>query len=1419
MKRKVIAFLVAILVALPQMMTANSVPMDDCYWKTVGRDVEHQGYAPNYCGPKSNNIGEIWTFGVGFSALVPPSISDNFAYFTGQDGRLHKLDVETGEKVGSTLTGAETRSQPFIEYGNIYFGSQDHKLYCVDTDLEKIWTAKVAGGIIAAPLVYGGRVYVGSLGGKMYGINSSTGEVEWENNIREAIYSSATFYLGKVYVGTRDHKIYAFDSETGKVFWTFQVGGSVHSSPMIMDGRLYIGSDDKYFYCLDAETGEMKWRFGCGNIVRTNPCGIEDKVYVSSGDTLFCLSAEYGKKLWQYVDKGHLVASPSLCGGKIYFGSGNYVVTLEMDTGERLSAFETGGSVGAVSICNQKVFAPSLDGKLYCLGDTATEISVSPSELNFGEVVKDSPQTLKIALANNTEKPAVVKLNSQAKWLTLGNDVIDLEPGASVEIDASINWMEAASKGQIRGIARVLWGNFQYIITCRAYVLSEAGSKTIDCGSSQYKGGPAKTATVDESCGPTTNRVSKIWSMKFETQLGHTPVVAGKRMFVGPSFGKRFYCIDIDYGKILWDIQTTDYISTTAAVAYEKVMFGCRKTFACLNSLTGEVAWSYDFQAEINTSPLIFEDKVVFGCNDTSVYCYNIVTGKQVWKARISSNTESSPAIGNGKIYMGSQDGTFYALSQETGKQAWSYKISKEIASSPAFSDGKVYFGGKDNKLYCLDSTSGKIVWTKETKAPILSSPATNGNVVVIGSNDNHVYCFNAMSGDQIWRYPTGSYVTSPPAIYGNKVVAASNDKQVYCLDIQSGEKLWNYKTTDSIKSAPIIFNNCVYFGSYDKFLYCLSDTYQQLDATPDLLDFGEIIPSELDKKQKPMILTVTNLFEEELDVTFKAESELFKLSRETAKVEPGKEYLLTVQIDSETTVEPGIYWSTLKVSSGSFEKTVQLRAYIKGSSETSQSYSGCEWVCFKRNPQRSGFEMDGCGPATNALINLWTTKLPAPIESSPCTYKDTLYVGCLDGKLYCLDKKTGGVLWEFKTDGPIYSSPVATEAKVVVGSNDGNVYCLDNVDGRLLWKFQTDAAVFASPAITSDPAYTKTYVFAASLDGKMYAIDLLSGQSIWQYNARNPIYSSPSISYKLSQGKFVKMENVFFGTIEGDFFCLDAASGMRKWSHRFSSPCRSTAATASDKVVVGCHDGYTYCFDAKSGIILWSFKTGVVNSPSLFAGYVYCASNDTSLYCLNLKDGKLVWTYKTSGSLYSSPAVTGGKVYFGGLDGKMYTIDAGAPEKLFTFSTKDQIVSSVAISQGMLFVCSKDQNIYCLADVFREISFYPQNIDFGSNDTKTARVVEAEIQNHFKDGLKIRLETSGDWFKVYTRVPKANGTFDLLPLPEDGVIEVKYGDKYLLGVKLEVAEDEERGPKNGLIKVSWLDREALIPVTVFVKE
>ena len=46
-------------------------------------------------------------------------------------------------------------------------------------------------------------------------------------------------------------------------------------------------------------------------------------------------------------------------------------------------------------------------------------------------------------------------------------------------------------------------------------------------------------------------------------------------------------------------------------------------------------------------------------------------------------------------------------------------------------------------------------------------------------------------------------------------------------------------------------------------------------------------------------------------------------------------------------------------------------------------------------------------------------------------------------GKVHCIDEKTGDEYWNFTTDGDIHGSPIIASSRVYIGSLDGYMYCL----------------------------------------------------------------------------------------------------------------------------------------------------------------------------------------------------------------------------------------------------------------------------------------------------------------------------------------------------------------------------------------
>ena len=123
------------------------------------------------------------------------------------------------------------------------------------------------------------------------------------------------------------------------------------------------------------------------------------------------------------------------------------------------------------------------------------------------------------------------------------------------------------------------------------------------------------------------------------------------------------------------------------------------------------------------------------------------------------------------------------------------------------------------------------------------------------------------------------------------------------------------------------------------------------------------------------------------------------------------------------------------------------------------------DWPMWRHDANRSA-----ASPAElPAQLHLqWTRELPGPRPAFPSDVRlcfDRSYEPVAMGKtvfvpsmvtdnVSALDTATGDEVWRFYADGPVRFAPVAWEGKVYFVSDDGRLYCLDARTGRLLWKF-----------------------------------------------------------------------------------------------------------------------------------------------------------------------------------------------------------------------------------------------------------------------------------------------------------------------------------------------------------------------------
>lgn len=161
------------------------------------------------------------------------------------------------------------------------------------TDVPKLkvkWAFGFPGEVMAtgAPTLAGGRVFVGSVAGRVYALNAATGCIHWyfdaDGGVRSAISVArleGTPVRYAAFFGDNRAQAYAVDANTGALIWKTKIddfpGARVTGSPVYHRGRLFVpmasgeegsATVSAYECCkfrgslasLDATTGKQIWK-------------------------------------------------------------------------------------------------------------------------------------------------------------------------------------------------------------------------------------------------------------------------------------------------------------------------------------------------------------------------------------------------------------------------------------------------------------------------------------------------------------------------------------------------------------------------------------------------------------------------------------------------------------------------------------------------------------------------------------------------------------------------------------------------------------------------------------------------------------------------------------------------------------------------------------------------------------------------------------------------------------------------------------------------------------------------------------------------------------------------------------------------------------------------------------------------------
>lgn len=162
-------------------------------------------------------------------------LTDGVNIFTTNGNQLRAYSFETGARLWTYDAPEVINTSPILYGGNILFGCNDSKVYCIDSiSHTPRWTFQTQERVFSAPYAYDQTIYIGSNDHFFYAININDGSLKWKFRLGALILSSPIAYDGMVYIGAYDQNMYAFDT-TGQLKWKYLLNGLIDRSPVLYD--------------------------------------------------------------------------------------------------------------------------------------------------------------------------------------------------------------------------------------------------------------------------------------------------------------------------------------------------------------------------------------------------------------------------------------------------------------------------------------------------------------------------------------------------------------------------------------------------------------------------------------------------------------------------------------------------------------------------------------------------------------------------------------------------------------------------------------------------------------------------------------------------------------------------------------------------------------------------------------------------------------------------------------------------------------------------------------------------------------------------------------------------------------------------------------------------------------------------------
>lgn len=346
-------------------------------WLVFRGDSESTGVAKTKLPAE---LGVLWEFKVpqggfeGTPLIVKTPDGRKTVYVADMDGKLFSIDLETGEKNWEVKLAIGIAAAPAYQAGKIFVGDIDGYFHCVDEKGNVLWKFETGGEISSSANFYNGDVLFGSQDGKLYLLDSADGQMVWEFQTPDQIQCSATIAGNRAFVAGCDGFLHVIDLDKGEEVGNADIHSPTQSTPATLGDRVFFGTEQAEFIAVDWKAIQPIWTFADDN----GQSSVRGSAAVNKGHVVFgamnrqvySLQPDTGKQNWTVSLKSKVESSPVIAGDRVYVGcTDGRFYTLSLKNGNTIWEKQfNGGFLSSPAVAFDRLVIATDRGVVYCLG-------------------------------------------------------------------------------------------------------------------------------------------------------------------------------------------------------------------------------------------------------------------------------------------------------------------------------------------------------------------------------------------------------------------------------------------------------------------------------------------------------------------------------------------------------------------------------------------------------------------------------------------------------------------------------------------------------------------------------------------------------------------------------------------------------------------------------------------------------------------------------------------------------------------------------------------------------------------------------------------------------------------------------------------------------------------------------------------